>query len=218
MVTKYIFASLFAILTFSAAHAQRGGFNIADHLLIREAKSFGDGRPKVVYEGSPYLNDEFKTGVVSAGTMQFNGVPMRYNIVDDVMEYQVVGQTFLLDPDPKITKIVIGDQTFVVVSNGFYELQVEGKLSLLSKKVINYRPNNDLTGVPAKYSRQEDIHYLILADLSQEKVTTMKNFLDFIPDKKEEMTALAKTEKLSVKDWDDLVRLVKYYNSLSTAN
>jgi hypothetical protein len=197
--------------------AQQFGYHIADHLLIREAKWFLDGRPDLVYEGSPYLSDEFETAYVYTKDIKFNAVPMRYNIAADVMEYKAGTTTFELDPDPKMVKVEIGKETFVVLNESFYELIHEGKLSVLAKKVLNFRPKNDLTGVPAKYSRQADMYYLVLSDLTQTKVSNLKNFLEFIPDKKQEVAEFAKTEKLSTRDLDDLLKLAKHYNDLSAA-
>src|SRR5690349_3664173 len=193
----------------------QAGINIHDHLLIRDSNRYLYGSPEEKYEGSPYLNDEFQTAYVYAGKMKFNGVPMRYNIHEDIMEYQERGQTFLLEPDPKITKIEMGNQVFVVLpdaANGFFELRYEGRLSLLSKMVINYRKANYVTAVPAKYSRQDDVFYIIAPDRPARKVTSLKQFLDYVNEKKDELAQYANAENLSFRRGEDILKLVKYHN------
>lgn len=220
MITRRAFI-IGALLSWVSLSSAQTGRNIDDHLLIRESRYFRGENAEATYEGSPYLNEVFQPGIVSTGELNFTSVPMRYNIFEDVMEYQVGDMLFLLEPDPKITRISLAGQVFVVGSTGknqFYQLEVEGNLSLLSKKVVNYRPKNDLTSIPAKYTKQSDIYYLRRLNTPIEKVSNQKAFINFLPDKRLEVAEYAKAENLSVKNTDDLVKLVKYYNSLLQAN
>jgi hypothetical protein len=220
MITRVTFIIAALLFWVSISSAQTGR-NIDDHLLIRESRSFRGDYAKVTYEGSPYLNEVFQPGIVSTGELNFTSVPMRYNIFEDVLEYQVGDMLFLLEPDPKITRISLAGEVFVVGSGGknqFYELEVEGNLSLLSRKVVNYRPKNDLTSVPAKYTKQSDIYFLRRANAPIEKVSNQKAFINFLPDKRVEVAEYAKAKNLSVKNIDDLVKLVNYYNSLFQLN
>lgn len=216
-MVKSTVITLIVLAAFSPSLAQKGGLNIADHLLIREAKWIVEGKPDANYEGSPYLNDEFRNASVYTADIKFNAVPMRYNIASDVMEYQVNNTLYELDADPKLVKVEIGEVTFVVLNSGFYQLKLEGKLSVVARHVISVRPKNDLTGIPAKYSRQADVYYLVLPDLRLEKVSSVKNLLAFIPDLKPEVAEFVKREKLSTRTIRDVLKIAGHYNSLSAA-
>ena len=141
---------------------------------------------------------------------------MRYNIAENVMEFQVAGTTYLLDPDPTIARIDIGDETYIVPKShrSFYVAHVMGNLSLLSNSVVNLRPANDLMAIPAKYGRQPDAYYFLQADNPPAKVTGLKNFLELIQDKAEQVEKYARSEKISFKKESDLKKLVEYVNSL----
>jgi hypothetical protein len=80
--------------------------------------------------------------------------------------------------------------------------------------VINYRKANYVTAVPAKYSRQDDVFYIIAPDRPARKVTSLKQFLDYVNEKKDELAQYAKAENLSFRRGEDILKLVKYHNAL----
>lgn len=212
------FSGLFFMVAISmTCLAQNGGMEIQDHLLIRESRRFTRDAQEGRYEGSPYMNDEFRQAFVHSGSLKFQSVPMRYNVVEDVMEFQNGAITYLLDPDPKIAKIELGEATFVVprMHKSFYVSHLSGNLSLLSKSVVNFRPANDLMGIPAKYGRQPDTYFFMLGESQPVKVTGLKGFLEMIPGKKNEMEKFARDEKISFKNKGDLLKLVEHFNSIS---
>ncbi|MEX1240707.1 MAG: hypothetical protein WEB30_13360 [Cyclobacteriaceae bacterium] len=219
---RCIFTSFLLVATSIGTWAQRGGINIEDHLLIREAIHYRSEPQQEQYEGSPFHRDTFELGYVYAGKEKFNPVSLRYNIVEDVMEFQHHGQIYLLDADARITRIEIGQEVFLARNfplakkegGGFLELVEAGKLKLLSKKVVNYRKAVPLQGLPAKYSRQPDIFYVQVDDFPLSKVSSVKNLIASLPDKRQEMLQFSKTEKISARDRNDLLKLVRFYNSL----
>ena len=205
----------FVVLTAAAQPGKR----LYEHLLIKDFNRSVSGVEDERYDGSPYLDNAFASGEVYVGENKFGAMPMRYNIYQDLIEFQDHGQLFVLQADTRITKIQIGDRVFVVASvskkePGYLELQESGRLSLLAKKVVHYRKKSDINGIPAKYSRQGDTYYYKLGDEPLQKIGSMKNLIEGLPDKKQELLAFEKAEKLSSRDSADLVRLVRYYNSL----
>ena len=215
-------AALLILFTTLETWAQRGGFNIEDHLLIRVAHQYRDGRAEEQYEGSPFLSDKFASGNVSTGKETFKAVSMRYNVYDDVIEFEHKGQIYLLDPEPRIGRIELGTDVLVVRKfdaakreTGYLMLVEEGKLKLFARKVVNYRKAVPLQSIPAKYSRQPDVFYVQLADHGLSKVGSVKGLIAELPDKQQEMLQFVKAEKISAKDLNDLVKLIRFYNSLS---
>ena len=46
------------------------------------------------------------------------------------------------------------------------------------------------------------------------KIDNLKKMIEGFPDKKNELSQFAKSEKINTKDEEDLKKLIKYYNSL----
>lgn len=177
-------------------------------------------------EGTPYLNEKYEDGEIYYGEANRVKVPVRYNIYQDLMEYQQNGKPLVLDPSDKIKQVRLGESTFIVekvekegkTKYGFLNLLDSGKVTLLSKKVVKYQePLKDrgLDGgdLPAKFSRSSDEFYVkINGDLK--KVDSIKDLIASFPDKQEELKQFAKKEKISPKKENELVKLIKYYNAL----
>jgi len=222
MSNRSIFLTVvFALTAPTAIHAQRGGINLQDHLLIKEVDLVLHGQPEQNYEGSPFLNDQYVVSYVYLGDRKMNGVSMRYNMFIDRMEFQDGGQTFILEPDTRISRIEMGDQVFVVKNlkhqtkkeDGFLELVQNGKVKLFAKKIVNYRQKLDTHGLPAKYYTSPDAHYVQVDDQPLFKVGSVKSLISDLPEKQQEATAFARAEKIS-SNRDGLSKLITYYNSL----
>jgi hypothetical protein len=205
------------------AIAQRS-INIYDHLLIRDSNRALYGEPAEVYEGSPFLNDAFTPGFVYLGEERSAKVPIRYNIHADVMEFEEGGSRYVMEPNNQITKIEIGDHRFVVEAflpkkqNGFFELLGEGKLTILAKKAVNHRKNDEMHNIPAKYARLPDTYYYKIENGIVTRMSSLKNLIRSLPDKQDQVSKYAEEEKITVKDPNDLLKLANFYNSLFAAN
>jgi hypothetical protein len=209
-------------MIFHGSFGQRS-INLQDHLLIIESDKYLYGVAKETYEGSPYLNDNYIMTYVFGQNEKYTGVPMRYNVFSDVMEFEDKGEHYILEPDPRMKKLEMGSQVFVVrkfkylskTEDGFLELLEAGKLSLMAKKLVNYREKIEIKGVPAKYAMIPDIFYTQLGGGETVKIGNLKTLIAGLPDKQAELTGFVKDEKISARDRTDLIKLVKYYNSLS---
>jgi hypothetical protein len=178
-------------------------------------------------EGTPYLNEQFIEGEIIFGEANRTKVPVRYNIFQDLMEYQQNGKALALDPTKKIKTVKMGDEIFIVekyslegkTKYGFLNLIDTGKMTLLSKKMIKYQEplkGRGLDGgdLPAKFSRMSDTFFYRLGDGELKEVGNLKELIASLPDKQEEVKQFAKKEKISPKKQEELVKLVRYYNSL----
>jgi hypothetical protein len=184
--------------------------------------------PSVVpYEGSPYLTEEFVESVVLTTNNRQSGLIMRYNIYDDNIELkQQNGATFLLDPDLRLTKIIIGTTPFIVGRfeykgkdrKGFLELLDSGKVSLFAKMVVEHKEKEEPAPMkynlaPERFIRDKDVFYYRIGDGQVLQIDKLKNLVEALPEKNAEAAAFVKAEKIS-KDKKDLIRFFKYYNSL----
>ena len=177
-------------------------------------------------KGTPYVNETYEQGIVFLEKKAFK-VPARYNAFKDAMEYQQSGRAMELDPSPAIKKIRLQNATFVVEKFihdgkqkfGYFVLLDSGKAMLYSRKVVNYLPpkkggNLDGTDQVAEFRRVPDIFYVKIGNNELQEIRNIKSFIASFPDKQEELTRFAKKEKISPRKEDEVLKLVKYYNSL----
>src|SRR6185436_13188480 len=86
-------------------------------------------------EGTPYLDEKFVPAVIYHDNT-LHKVRARYNIFRDVVEYMEGTVNMSLEPGPKITKVIIGANTFVVqkyeskkqTKYGYFTLLDSGKV------------------------------------------------------------------------------------------
>ena len=143
------------------------------------------------------------------------------------MEYQQNGKALVLDPSTKIKRVRLGESTYIVekfefdgkTKYGFLNLLDSGKVTLVAKKVVKYQEpikGRALDGgdVPAKFSKSSDAYYYRIGNGELQEVENIKDMIASFPDKQEELKQFAKKEKISPKKEEELVKLVRYYNSL----
>ena len=201
------------------------GKDIRDHMLIDLSKKVD--RSVTDFEGSPYLSPDFIPGEVYSSKKKYPGLMLRYNIFNDNIEFMQNNTTYALYAEPRITKVLLGDEVFVVEKHeikgkmgyGYFERLDSGKVTLLAKKIVRFTEEQEpkaleAAGKPAKFTRSQDVFYYKIGSAELSKVGALKSFIDSLPDKKEEVTSYAKKEKIGTKNENDLVKLVKYYNSL----
>lgn len=201
------------------------GTNVADHMLIKLANTTGSDTPEDNVIGSPWFGSDFVKGDVRSVKGNFEGVEMRYNIYQDVVEFKQNNFTYILDPSPDILLIDMGDYKLVVekgIKNrpyGFYQLLDSGRVTLMARKTVSYRegrPPQALqdTPTPARYTNLPDSYYYRVGNGPLAKVTSLKKLIAAFPDHHNQLRAFASKEKISSNNGDELVRLVRYYNSL----
>ena len=67
---------------------------------------------------------------------------------------------------------------------------------------------------PAEYRRNPDEFYFKIEGGQMTEVKSVKAMVAAFPDKQDELLAFAKKEKISPRDEEELLKLVRYYNSL----
>lgn len=174
-------------------------------------------------DGSPYLNDNFMEGVLYFKDTTTLRLPLRYNIFTDDMEYQFQGLNYVVANPEKLNKIVLGESVFVYMpftqSEGYFELMESGTCTLYQKRLIRYKPAEGpklIQGVaiPAVFERKRDIFYMVFNDLRALRIENLKSALNALNDKITQIEIFAKSEKIKNTKKENLVKIVKYYNSL----
>tara|TARA_R110000744_G_scaffold84385_2_gene165149 strand:- start:270 stop:953 length:684 start_codon:yes stop_codon:yes gene_type:complete len=225
-LNKLLFTALLAFLFSPAISQSFNGRNLADHMLI---KIMDKSLYKQEYpvDGSPYLNPEFTEGEVYTSKGNYSEVPLRYNIDTDVIEFSQDEAVYALDPEPRIKKVVIGENVFVVekgeiigkMNNSFYLRLDSGKAQLLMKKAVSFREAQpaqamQAASTPARYQKMPDQYFYKIGDGGVMKIGSIKKLIEEFPDKQEELSAFAKKEKISPKNERELISFFQYYNSL----
>lgn len=175
--------------------------------------------------GSPYMDDKYKDGIIYYGDKN-QPAPIRYNAYQDLIEYQQNGKALVLDPNPAIKKVVVGEEVFVPLSPngsskkiGYFAMLDSGKLNLYSKKKVIFLPFKkggklDGSDQPAEFKKSPDIYFYQVGNGELKQVDNIKELIASLPDKQDELNQYVKKEKISAKKEKDLIQFVKYYNSL----
>jgi hypothetical protein len=205
----------------------KSGILICMVMLISVSASIAQQASAQKIEGTPYLDEKYVDGEIYFGESARTKAPVRYNIYQDLMEYQQNGKALVLDPSTKIKKVQMGDITFIVekltldgkTKYGFLNLLDSGKVTLFSRKMMRYQAplkGRALDGgdMPAKFSKMSDLYFYKIGTGELQEVGSLKDLIASLPDKQDEIKQYVKQEKLSPKKEDELRKLIQYYNSL----
>ncbi len=176
-------------------------------------------------EGSPYLNDDFTHGsIYLEGKYKFTDVPLRYNIYNDLMEFEDKGHILDLDEKHKIDSVIINNKTFVYTldkgnrEGGYYELLAQGKVSLLGKLKIEFRPREPAKPmrdpVPPKFVRLPDEYFVQLPGGELEKVKNVKKLIQALPDHQKALNTFVENKKVKNHEAEGMAIVVNYFNTL----
>ena len=173
-------------------------------------------------EGSPYLNTQFADGVLYLKDSTVVGLPLRYNLYSDEMEYQYDGSNYSVGNPLGLRKAVIGKSEYVYLplgsKSGYYEVFVWGKCCLLEKKSVKFTAAQFGTPItetiPAKFTRNRDILYLLDSNSHPYQVGNIKSVVDFLQDQGPKIEKFIKQENIKNAKKENLIKIISYYNSL----
>jgi hypothetical protein len=179
-------------------------------------------------EGSPYMTDEFINGsVFTTSKIQYNDIPLRYNVYNDEMQFQSPdGNISAIAAPEVIEKVTFGEYTmeYIPFTNakrirrGFFVLLVDGNVKLYARPNVEYRPPVPPAPYkepePAKFLEKSDTYYIRIGLEAAQLIENKKDLEEIFPDHKKEVAAFIKKNKVNHRKEDRLKELVKYYNSL----
>jgi hypothetical protein len=201
------------------------GKDLKDHMLIEMSKK--TDRSVTEFEGSPFLSEQFVAGTVYSSNKKYGAIPLRYNIFNDNMEFQQNSTIYALYPEPRVTKVILGSETYVVEKHevkgkmvyGYMTRLDSGKMTMLAKKIVRFTERKEAkalesSATPAKFTRIQDDYFYKIGNGEVAKISSLKNLIESLPDKRDELASYSKKEKLSTRSEEDLKKLSEYYNSL----
>ncbi len=179
-------------------------------------------------EGSPYLDDEFVEGsVFMTSKVQFVGLPLRYNIFNDQVEFRTKDETVQVLSVPEvIEKVEFGQTTleYSVYSNlnkikrGFFVVLEKGKATLYSRPRVNFEDAKKAAAYsdakPPRFIKRPDEYYIRLGKEPAELIARKKDLEGLFTDHEKEMLEFLNNNKINTNRPEDLVKVVQYYNSL----
>ncbi|MBU1013104.1 MAG: hypothetical protein KKG99_08855 [Bacteroidetes bacterium] len=177
-------------------------------------------------KGSPYLNAEFVLGdILTDNKIHYVSVPLRYNIYNDDIEFEVDKENYLAISNPEsIQKIVIGDQEFIYAIKrnkkgdqfGYYQLLQDGKVRLLSRHNIVFKEATKTTGYKAaesaKFEKNSNTFYLQKENDEPHEISNKKDLIAILGPQGEKINLLIKKEKINFRKEEDLIKLLKFIN------
>lgn len=182
----------------------------------------------VEYSGSPYYLNEWSKGIVTfANGQQVKDVDLRYNALEDHLEFQKDGNAFILDPS-KISgfevrisgtnhRFVNGLNVSGFSTAAFFRVIYQGKLSVLVKhtKYFANSPSASYGSSMYREIQSKDMTMILLSDGTMVPFKkTKKNLKDIFPTNFESIDQYMKKEGISLKEDSDLEKLFAIIDSL----
>lgn len=187
---------------------------------------------KIPVNGTPYLNEKFLPGVLELKDgAKSDEVLMRYNIASDAFEVIQDSDTLILNQPYKLNQIRYDNKIFIFDPlmradaerkyNGFFQLLLEGKLSLYEKqrkdlKFDSFTPNYQGGSGTKEYYYVDKTSYVArFQDGSGFLLNSKGSFLKYVDSKyKSQVKSFIKQNRIKFNSQSDLIELVKYVNSL----
>jgi phospholipase C len=182
-------------------------------------------------EGSPFLTDQWSKGMVKlADGRTYKDVLLKYDEVKDVLYFQDKKEQTLVFVDPVrefkveyISDDIQHDKLFRnayknipnSTEKSFFEVLSDGTAQLLkrTKKLIAESQEYNSTAVVKRFD--ENVKYYIIVS---EKVIPIKrdkkSILAALTNKQPQLESFIRTNNINLKNDEDLVKLMAYYNSL----
>ena len=183
-------------------------------------------------DGHPYFIEKFMDATIGLMTgAVFNGVKARIDLCRQEIHFKLPSDSERIAVPGLINEIILYDTLgsgihsytfqsgFPEVDNlkrdTYYQVLSDGKITLLKSfiKKIN-KSKNEMSGEESSQFDTYEDHY-IYVKYEMKRIKKDKAYvLNLLADKRKEMEAYAKDQKVNFKSMDSIKKLVDYYNSL----
>jgi hypothetical protein len=229
-MTNRIFLNILVLLSGTGLlQAQPTGYTLGDFSKTFLGSQYGkisDVRSEI--NGSPYENDLFVSGeVFTSMQLHYTGIPLRYNIYADQMEFKNPdGGIFEFSRPELIDSIVIGTSKYMYAAfmtgsktqKGYFKVLTGGTPALLLKMNTILKPAESAAlykdAVPASFERTQNKFFLLFPLKEAVRFSDKKDFLKILNSFQAEMDQFIKKNKIRFNKQEDLVVLMNYYSSL----
>lgn len=181
-------------------------------------------RPGNGIKGLPFfMTDSLLDGSVFYDGILYSHVPLRYDMVTDDLitssysrdrELKLVPEkiSYFLFPQDSFVRISADSSLPSFITTGFYEKLVEGKMTVLARRIKLSRPLPD--NINKEYV-QYDYYFVLLNNIFY-RADSRNAFLDIMADKKEEIKKFIKDQHIRFNKNREvsMVKLAEYYSQL----
>lgn len=178
-------------------------------------------------DGSPYLDDTFREGSLCILDRRFSGLRLRYNAYEGHFEFETENGIRFLDPNKTPADTVwMEEETYVyaVYSMGkklgktYMKRMNRGATALYLHREIRLLEAEEAQGYqdarPARFDQRPEAWYIQVPGKAALQVRGKKDLKVIFPDSHDEVAAYMKSEKLKLKEADDLAALCSFADSL----
>jgi hypothetical protein len=186
------------------------------------------------------LFPSFTRGVIIFKSGKTNSALLNYNTVDEEMVFNQSGVYMVLEKPEEIDTIFMQNRKFVHIEKAFYEIVINGPVSIYIQHKSRYAPvgsntaygltsqTNGPTGVltaqsgnqirsielPPNVTVSPATVYWVKRNNKMNRFTTERQFLKIFPENENEIKEFIKNSKLDLKSREDLIKLGNFCNSL----
>ncbi len=198
------------------------GFNTSSH-----SSKIDEGKEYLGDAGSMYLNDDWVEGKAFLRDQTIlDPIKLRYNIYQGQMQFILNNDTMAFAKPDELNCLKFMGMTFIYtdykseegVKRDWFELVSDGPCKLLFRRIVTYHLQGEKSITDEKdNSYIRCCSYYVQNGDKPAKMIRLKNknIACVFSDKEDQIMNFIKTNKLNVKKKDDLVMVVKYYNSLN---
>ncbi len=178
-------------------------------------------------QGTPYLNDKFEPGKVTIlQDTVYENIALRYNAFTDDLEFKRRDSVFNIAFKTVVKKAEFGGNTFScrsfeangVSRDGFFKVLTEGKATLLARYTIQFFDREEAKAFsdyqPARFEEPVKQYFMSLEGTSARLISNKKSLLRMFGDHQNEMDSFISKNKLSIKDDEELCKIISHFNSL----
>lgn len=178
-------------------------------------------------EGTPYLNKSFIDGdIITVKGEVLNGVPLRYNMYDNVMEVKVKDIPYVIPSEKLVKRVILENRKFDYLTfqigkkqqTGFLELVDEGDISIYSYVEVEFKQAEPPKPMqekpkPARFINRKPIFLLKIENVAV-AVKNKRQLVNLLHDHKKEMQIYTKKYPSCLNDKEGIKKLINYYLSL----
>jgi len=228
-----IIVAVFLALWNEPARAQievAGSAAILDKLRLNRGI---EGKDNTFYEdiiGDPFIFKDFHEGTLYIEPEGKYNVNIRYDIYANQMHLKDSNMIYAIIHPGKVKLIEAGAYKFLYSVYGnspddtepahssYFIIREEGKCMLLIKKSIRVQdaepPKLYQEAKPPKFVATADTYFLKAEGKRAVRIRNKKDLLTVLADKYDAIDSYISSNKLGVKDIEELAKIVSYYNSL----
>jgi hypothetical protein len=192
-----------------------------------------EGIPSNLYEdiqGDPFIFRDFQKGILYVQPEGKYNVNIRYDIYANQMHLKDSNMIYAIIHPDKVKLIEAGNYKFIYsvfvnspddiepAHSSYFIIKTGGKCMLLIKKSIRVQdaepPKLYQEAKPPKFVSKADTYFLKTDGGSAVRIKNKKELLTLLADKSDVIDSYIISNKLGVKDIEDLEKIVSYYNSL----